>query len=41
MTMLVGALPLTPGISWQSHVGGVIGGMLAARVGRVSRTVRS
>lgn len=37
ITMLVGALPLTPGISWQSHVGGAIGGILAARAGRVSR----
>lgn len=40
MTMFIGALPLTPGISWQSHVGGAIGGILAARAGRVSRASR-
>ncbi|MBN3761285.1 rhomboid family intramembrane serine protease [Burkholderia sp. Ac-20365] len=31
LSLLVGALPLTPGVSWQSHLGGAIGGMLAAR----------
>lgn len=30
-SMLLGALPLFPGISWQSHVGGALGGILAAR----------
>jgi membrane associated rhomboid family serine protease len=30
-SMLLGALPLYSGISWQSHLGGAIGGILAAR----------
>ncbi len=31
ISMLYGVLPLTPGVSWQSHLGGAIGGILAAR----------
>lgn len=31
-SMLVGIMPLYPGVSWQSHVGGVLGGILAARL---------
>jgi membrane associated rhomboid family serine protease len=41
LSMLIGALPFTPGISWQSHVGGAIGGMLAARAGRSAMVARS
>jgi len=32
-----GVLPGTPGISWQGHLGGFIGGVLAARRFRSSR----
>ena len=32
-----GVLPGTPGISWQGHLGGFIGGVLAARRFRVSK----
>ena len=31
LSMFFGVLPLTPGVSWQSHLGGAIGGILAAR----------
>ncbi|TDV26836.1 rhomboid family intramembrane serine protease [Paraburkholderia caballeronis] len=31
-TMLVGVLPLYPFISWESHLGGVVGGVVMARV---------
>lgn len=31
VSMLAGLLPIYPGVSWQSHVGGAIGGLLAAR----------
>lgn len=31
ISMLYGVLPITPGLSWQSHLGGAIGGILAAR----------
>lgn len=40
LSLLIGALPFTPGISWQSHVGGAIGGMLAARAGRSAAVAR-
>ncbi|MFM0007773.1 rhomboid family intramembrane serine protease [Paraburkholderia dipogonis] len=31
LTMLFGLMPLYPGLSWQSHLGGSLGGILAAR----------
>jgi membrane associated rhomboid family serine protease len=31
ISMLLGVLPVYPGVSWQSHLGGAIGGVLAAR----------
>jgi membrane associated rhomboid family serine protease len=31
ISMLLGLLPVYPGVSWQSHLGGAIGGVLAAR----------
>lgn len=34
---IAGVLPGTPGVSWQGHLGGFIGGMLAARRYRVAR----
>jgi membrane associated rhomboid family serine protease len=37
LSMLFGVLPLYPGVSWQSHIGGALGGVLAARVGSPSR----
>lgn len=30
-SMFLGLLPVYPGVSWQSHLGGAIGGVLAAR----------
>lgn len=30
-SMLLGLLPVYPGVSWQSHLGGAIGGVLTAR----------
>jgi membrane associated rhomboid family serine protease len=33
LSLLVGVLPLYPGLSWQSHIGGLLGGVLAARMG--------
>ncbi|KAA1013491.1 rhomboid family intramembrane serine protease [Paraburkholderia panacisoli] len=38
LSMLSGVLPLYPGLSWQSHIGGVLGGVLAARIGSSSRS---
>ena len=32
LTMLFGLMPIYPGMSWQSHLGGALGGILAARV---------
>ncbi|CAD6561988.1 hypothetical protein LMG27952_07644 [Paraburkholderia hiiakae] len=32
VSMLFGVLPLTPGVSWQSHLGGAIGGIMAGRL---------
>lgn len=34
LSMLFGLLPIYPGVSWQSHLGGTIGGIAAARVFR-------
>jgi membrane associated rhomboid family serine protease len=34
---IAGVLPGTPGVSWQGHLGGFIGGVLAARQFRVAR----
>jgi membrane associated rhomboid family serine protease len=34
---IAGVLPGTPGVSWQGHLGGFIGGILAARAFRVKR----
>jgi membrane associated rhomboid family serine protease len=31
LTMLFGVMPIYPGVSWQSHLGGALGGILAAR----------
>jgi membrane associated rhomboid family serine protease len=39
LSMLLGALPIYPGVSWQSHVGGAMGGIIAARLSR--QTLRS
>ncbi|WP_244862794.1 rhomboid family intramembrane serine protease [Paraburkholderia aspalathi] len=36
LSMLLGALPLYPGVSWPSHLGGAIGGIIAARLSRQS-----
>ena len=38
--LIWGVLPGAAGISWQAHLGGAIGGVVAARIGRVSRSVR-
>jgi membrane associated rhomboid family serine protease len=31
LTMFFGVMPVYPGVSWQSHLGGALGGILAAR----------
>ncbi|CAE6820809.1 MULTISPECIES: rhomboid family intramembrane serine protease [Paraburkholderia] len=36
LSMLLGALPIYPGMSWQSHLGGAMGGIIAARLSRQS-----
>ena len=37
LTMLFGLMPIYPGVSWQSHLGGVLGGILAARAAAHNR----
>lgn len=32
MSMLLGVLPIYPGVSWESHLGGAIGGILTAKL---------
>jgi membrane associated rhomboid family serine protease len=34
LSLLFGLLPIYPGVSWQSHVGGALGGIIAARLSR-------
>jgi len=36
-SLVLGMLPGVPGISWQAHTGGFIGGVLAARAFRITR----
>ena len=36
--MLWGVLPSAPGISWQAHLGGAVGGVVAASLARPSRS---
>jgi membrane associated rhomboid family serine protease len=38
LTMLFGLFPIFPGVSWQSHVGGALGGIVAARIGARKRS---
>ncbi|CAB3751258.1 rhomboid family intramembrane serine protease [Paraburkholderia humisilvae] len=33
LTMLLGVFPFDPGVSWQTHLGGALGGAVAARIG--------
>lgn len=40
LSMLAGVLPLYPGLSWQSHIGGLLGGILAARMGSSNESRR-
>jgi membrane associated rhomboid family serine protease len=37
LSMLFGVLPLYSGVSWQSHIGGALGGILVARAAAPSR----
>jgi membrane associated rhomboid family serine protease len=37
LTMLFGLMPIYPGVSWQSHLGGALGGILAARAAAHNR----
>lgn len=39
--LVLGMMPGTPGISWQEHIGGFLGGALAARSFRTSRPAKS
>jgi membrane associated rhomboid family serine protease len=39
--MLFGLLPIYPGVSWQSHLGGALGGILAARAATAKSSNRS
>jgi membrane associated rhomboid family serine protease len=42
LSLLFGVLPIYPDVSWQSHIGGVLGGVLAARSGAgAARRVRA
>ena len=41
LVMLFGLLPIYPGVSWQSHLGGALGGILAARAATVKSSNRS
>ncbi|OAJ56009.1 hypothetical protein A6V36_30250 [Paraburkholderia ginsengiterrae] len=34
LSLLFGLLPIYPGVSWQSHLGGAMGGIIAARLSR-------
>lgn len=36
-SLILGVVPGTPGISWQAHLGGFLGGVVAARGFRTSR----
>jgi membrane associated rhomboid family serine protease len=38
LSMLFGVLPLYPRLWWQSHLGGLLGGVLAARLSSLSRS---
>jgi membrane associated rhomboid family serine protease len=41
LSMLFGMLPLYPGVSWQSHLGGMLGGVLTAKMLHSRRPVQS